>query len=296
MNTTAASILGACILGAAAIVAVTFGGSPSAPADSPPSDTPDARDVEAGPSAQPDLMGPSGEARVAKLERELREARAVIASRHAAAAPLEEPAPGAETPAGAQAAKAAQARFFALGRAYADGSASDEEVAELLKMAKDKDLMARVVAQLDARIASDPNDVAARMQLVEVQSARLHSADSITERSMIRGSVQEQLTEVLERDPENWDANYMRAVGISHSQRTPQGRTNAIKAFQSLIKIQDGQARQPRFAKTYGQLAGVLLQEKKRAEAIATVESGLRQYPDDEELRKLQEKLGAQGD
>ena len=103
------------------------------------------------------------------------------------------------------------------------------------------------------------------------------------------------LAEVLERDPDNWDARYMRAVGISHSQRTPQGRANAISAFESLIAIQQGQTGQARFAKTYGQLAGVYLQEKDTAKARAAITAGLSRYPDSEELREMLESLPADG-
>ncbi|MCP5069266.1 MAG: hypothetical protein GY946_22100 [bacterium] len=294
MNTTAASILGGCIVLAAVIFAVTQGDAPTATIVTTGDGTEETQPSADGTSTAPDLMGASVEARLAKLERELREARAEIARRDAKgqATPGTVPDRSAELPAE----QAEQARFFALGKAYADGTASKEEVAELLKMAKDKTLMTRVVAALGARIATNPNDLEARMKLVEVQSARLHSAESITERALLGGSVKEQLEAVLARDETNWDARYTQAVGISHSQRTPQGRANAISAFESLIDIQNGQARQPRFAKTYVELAGVLLQERNGAKARETIQAGLTQYPDDQALRSLLEKLKAQGD
>jgi tetratricopeptide (TPR) repeat protein len=292
MNTTAASILGGCILAAAIIFVTAKGDAPTAPAVVPDGDS-HATTTEGGSSAAPDLMGASVETRLAKLERELRDARAEIARRDRMATTSPVPEAGEEATAGTE--EKQQALFFALGKAYANGTATKEQVGELMRLAKDKDLMTRVVTRLNAQIAEDPDDVEARMQLVEVQSARLHSADSITERSLIRGTVKEQLQAVLERDENNWDARYMQAVGISHSQRSPQGRANAIKAFESLIAIQDGQARQPRFAKPYAELAGVLLQEKDTARARETIRAGLTQYPDDEDLKALLAKLDAAG-
>ena len=293
MNTTAASILGGCIVLASVIFAIAKDDAPTGTLMTNGNGTSQAQPSAGGPAAAPDLIGASVEDRLAKLERELREARAEIARRDALAQAAPETAPNE---AGEQpGTEVAQARFFELGKAYANGTATKAEVTELLKMAKDKALMTQVVAALGARIATNPDDLEARMQLVEVQSARLHSAESITERSLLGGSVKEQLQAVLARDENNWDARYMQAVGISHSQRTPQGRANAIKAFESLIDIQDGQARQPRFAKTYVELAGVLLQEKNTAQARETVEAGLAQYPDDKDLRSLLEKLKAEG-
>jgi len=291
MNTTAAGLLAAAIV-ISAIILVAGSERPTAPTVEPSTDDVNIANTSPGDANEPDLMGATYEARLAKLKRERDEARAALARRDRLGPEADPVVPEAPT-AAEQAPR--RDRFFALGKAYAEGRASDEEVKELLALAKDKDLMKLVVSGLQTRIEANPGDLEARLQLVEVQSARLHSAESITERSLLRTGVQEQLDEVLARDPDNWDARYMRAVGISHSQRSPQGRANAIKAFESLIAIQDGQARQPRFAKAYGELAGVLLQEKNLEKARATIEAGLAQYPDDAELKALREKLGQEG-
>ena len=133
------------------------------------------------------------------------------------------------------------------------------------------------------------------MQLAEVQSARVHNAESITERAQLREGVREQLAEVLKRDESNWDARYMRAVGISHSQRTPQGRASAIREFESLITLQQSQSARPRFADTYGQLAGVYLAERNTTKARETLESGLARYPDSEDLARMLASLPSDG-
>ena len=295
MNTgTAIVIAGALIAGA--IVVVNLTGQPTvederiserpAPLASP-GDTPRG-------SSEPSLRtAPDGQ-RLGRLEADLAAARREI--EHLRTQRAEDAAGAGADPSDPAVVAKQQVRFYELGKKYADGSATKEEVTELLALTKNKALMARVVGALESKIAENPDDVEARMQLVEVQSARVHSAESITERAMLRTQVRDQLGQVLERDPENWDARYMRAVGISHSQRTPQGRAEAIKAFESLIAIQQSRPSEPRFAATYSQLAGVYLAQQDVTKARSALETGLSRYPQDKDLREMLGKLPTTGD
>jgi len=154
--------------------------------------------------------------------------------------------------------------------------------------------MARVVGQLENHIAENPDDLDVRMQLVDVQSARLHSAGSITERTLLASGMRQQITTVLEKDPEHWRARYSRAVGISHSQRTPQGRATAAREFEALIEIQRGGTAEPRFADTYGQLAQVYMADRQVDKARAALQAGLERHPDDPSLRDQLVKLDSE--
>jgi tetratricopeptide (TPR) repeat protein len=253
-----------------------------------------ARDAAPSPRAGPGLAPAGSDARMARLEAQQRETQRKLdallaggdrpgAAEAGATEPDDGTAPGAAEP-------KRQARVLELVRAYATGTATPEQVRELLGHAKDRALMGRIVASLQSKIAADPDDVAARLQLAEVESARVHGAESITERAMLAKNVREQITAVLEREPENWDARYMQAVGISHSQRSPQGRAEAIRAFESLIGLQEKRSSEPRFAETYGQLSEVYLAEKDVDKARATLEAGLARHPGD---KKLRERLDA---
>ena len=83
----------------------------------------------------------------------------------------------------------------------------------------------------------------------------------------------------------------MRAVGISHSQRTPQGRALAVREFESLITLQQSLPPESRFASTYAQLAEVHIAERNTDEARATVEAGLARHPDSQELTDVLNSL-----
>lgn len=300
MNTQAAALLGGSIVAAAVILAVAFGGPDTVSEEAGNTvgtSSPSGADAGASPeeAMTPSLEGETTDQRLARLQRELDAARGEIRRLQASESGETGPAPAGSAPRTQEQHEQLATRFFELGKAYSAGTATKEEVAELLRLTGDKAFMKEVVSDLEAQIEENPNDLEARLQLVDVQSARVHSAESIVERGILRESVQTQLGEVLKRDPENWDARYMQAVGISHSQRTPQGRERAIQAFESLIAIQQGKAAEPRFAKTYGQLAGVLLAEKNTAKARETLISGLRRFPDDEELKKMLDALPAGG-
>lgn len=288
MSTQAAVILAAAILAAALIVVFAPGEEARAPG------TPSSRSSTApepgAATREPSLDVPSGNEDVGRLMRELADAKARIAE-------LEKRGPGADgggetSPDGPQIYAKKRADVMALVKAYATGTATREQVGALMRLAKDKALMGRIVASLQDTIAADPEDLAARLQLAEVESARVHGAESITERAQLAGNVREQLAEILKRDPENWDARYMRAVGISHSQRTPQGRATAIREFEALIAMQEARSAEPRFAETYGELAKVYVAEKDLASARAALENGLARFPDAKALREQLEALG----
>ncbi len=292
MSTNASWVIGGAIVAAAVIVSISLNqdAAPTEPGTGLHVDAEGtAHDAGDGAGHEPALRASTTDQQMAKLQRDLAAARDEIERMKQAQASGSLDTEAAE-PTPAEHKQMAE-HFFALGEAYSAGTATKAQVAELLKLSQDKKLMGRLVSDLEARIIENPDDLEARLQLIDVQSARVHSAESIVERGMLREGVQTQLTEVLKRDPENWDARYMRAVGISHSQRTPQGRARAVEAFESLITIQQSQPSEPRFAKTYGQLAGVLLAEKNTAKARETITAGLARYPDSEELRKMLDGL-----
>lgn len=294
MSTRAAAVLGGCLIAAASIFVLGSHRPETSPVIAPgPAEPAPPADVRAKGDDGVALGTPSATRDVARLEALLREAQADI---HELRRQLNEK--GTEgTTAGAEADRVAKSasRFLALQAKYAAGEASKEESAELMRLAKDSAVMSHVVGELQRRIAEDPNDIAARLELADVQSARVHMVESIRERSELGRAVGEQIGEVLKREPENWKARFMRAVGISHSQRTPKGRADAIKEFESLVALQQRLPSEPRFAQTYGQLAQVYLAERDTARATQTVREGLARHPADKALKDLLERLEKDG-
>ncbi len=247
------------------------------------------QDSELGPV----LVSPSPQQHMARLERELLAAKHQIAE-------LQKEMDGVSAGEGPDLADprvlaTAQTRFFKLKAAYTSGTAGEEEMAELLKLSKSKPIMSFIVKGLEKKIADDPEDLEARLQLANVESSRVHMAESITERAMLGRNVREQISEVLKRDPENWQGRFMKAVGISHSQRTPQGRANAIREFESLLTIQASRPSEPKFAQTYGQLAIVYMAERDTKKAREVLTEGLASYPDAKDLKDLMTRLTNKG-
>jgi tetratricopeptide (TPR) repeat protein len=287
MDTKAAVVLAVAVVGAALIIANSKS-APEAPSEQGTMLEGDARVAEGG-AGQPSLERAAPEGQMARLEQQLREAREQI---KALQDQMEGKSAVSEADLGDRAVLAkTQSRFFALKKAYLAGSASKEELSELVLLSKNKRLMGHIVSGLEQKIADNPDDLDARLQLADVESSRVHIAESITERAMFGKNVREQIKQVLERDPENWRGRFMRAVGISHSQRTPQGRANAIKEFETLLTLQQASTPEPRFAQTYEQLASVYLAEKDTTKARATVQAGLTAYPDAKDLKELLERL-----
>jgi|GEM_PF-5746697 len=257
-----------------------------------PSEPP--RPVETPEAPGPLLVGNSPQRRMAQLELELRASRLRIEQLEGLAA-AGRVAPAGVEPASSTEVERVRALFGEITARYAAGTATDDDVAQLMKMAKDRAVFGRILEGLRHRIEENPDDIQARLQLVQAESAGIHVAESIADRAAIGQRVREQLAEVLRREPDNWEARYTRAVGISHSQKDPKGRADAIREFEAVRVLQEARAIEPRFAKTYAQLATVYLSERNTTQARETLERGLARHPDAEVLRRLLESLSAAG-
>lgn len=291
MNTTSAAVLAVALVAGAAIISYSLGAKsvePSAPLTVPVDGAAERADAPAAGGAS--LSSGSSKSDVERLAAELRAARLQIKElqERVGAEDASGAAAGTESP--AEWAKAQQ-RFFELSALVDAGTATAEQKAEHARLSKDDAFMGRVASSLQKQIAENPDDLEARLQLVDVQSSRVHTAESINDRSTLGRSVREQIGAILERDPENWQARFMKAVGISHSQRTPQGRAAAIREFKSLLELQRGRSSEARFAQTYGQLAEVYLAERNTSEAQAALREGLARYPDDKDLAAMLERV-----
>ena len=301
MNTQATLLISAAIVAGGIVIASAVRSGGDAVATSTHESSESSERSEPGSASQPGagvardpmLEGNPGDHEAARMRRELAEARAQIKRLEEQMAALADtgPAGRGEVAPDSPAFAKKRDRLLSLVASYVVGSPTKEEVEELLTLSKDRKLMALVVSELTTRIESDPDDVDARMQLAEVQASGAHSAGSITERAEMSRGVRTQISAILERDPEHWDARYMKAVGISHSQRTPQGRAMAVREFESLIAIQQKRSPESRFASTYGQLSRVYLADRDITKARDALRQGLERYPQDQSLKDQLAKL-----
>ena len=291
MNTTSIAMLSAAIVAGAIIIA-----SSKYESTTPSETTPGAHapPVDGGGEGNTVLRAPpeksASKGDVAKLRADLADAleQIEILKRKAESGNA---AAGDDSGMKAESLEASSARFRELMLARTNGTMTKKDMAEWVMLSKNKSLMAHMVGELEQRVSDNPADVEARLRLAGIESARVHLAESITERAMLGKNVRTQIEEVLKLDPNNWKARYMRAVGISHSQRTPQGRANAISEFQSLIKLQDSLPTEPRFAQPYGQLARVYMAQRDTQNAEQAVRRGLEIDPASKDLQELLNQL-----
>ncbi|MDA1195492.1 MAG: FecR domain-containing protein [Planctomycetota bacterium] len=240
-------------------------------------------------SEEPLLAGVTPEARIARLEKKLDEANSEVRRLSGGGT---DPEAVNHTPLHELEPAKLRAEFSALLKKTYAGSASEAEVARLSEFTRDSKIMSAMVEDLEARVAADPNDLEARLGLVNVDSARLHaSAGSIAERSRLSTRIRGQLDAVLERDPENWDARYQQAVGTSHSRRDPAGQAEAVRQFEALRAIQERGPAEARHSSTYVQLALVHLSQNNKDAARATIRAGFEFLPDDPKLKEMEARL-----
>ncbi len=185
-----------------------------------------------------------------------------------------------------------QAEFQALLAAgVLDEGASREQQERFWELCRTTPVLAELIAALEARIAADPGDVEARMDLAEACVAKLLTVPGGPERGLWSERAEEQWRAIASSDPAHWEARF--ALGENYSYYPPfmDKAGEAISWLSEARAIQERLPPQPGFAQTYLLLSRVQLQQGDASAARATLQDGLRLHPNDAELLAALESL-----
>lgn len=190
----------------------------------------------------------------------------------------------------AQKAAADQALFDDLEKKVLDGDATADEQAQFWAMLREKpQILGDLMKQLEKAVAANPGDVEARMRLSKAYIEKLLTVPDGPEKGAWSTKAMEQYKKILDIDPNHWGARYRLAFNYSQWPDFLNKRPDAIREFETLKKIQEGQTQEPHFAQTYFQLRQLYLKDGRTADANAVLDEGLRRFPDDEELKKAKD-------
>jgi tetratricopeptide (TPR) repeat protein len=262
------------------LAAPAAAGAPPAPSTLPA--------PEATPSVEVDALRTGLEGLVARVDdlegrlsrRSVQPAPADVAARPAA---TEErpPAPDADADAGAE----AQLRAM-LGAVLGHGprSADPEEEERFWELARTSGALKQLLAELEAEVASDPDDVDARLELAQAYVAKLLTVPGGPERGLWGARAEEQWREAARIDPRSWEARF--ALGENYSYYPPflNKSGEALTWLEAARELQEQRPPEPRFVETYVLLARLYQERGAAAEARAALESGLVQHPRAPEL------------
>lgn len=146
-------------------------------------------------------------------------------------------------------------------------------------------LIDALLAEFENRAERDPTSVDAKVELGVAYLEKLFNSPTGPESGVWATKADKTFDAALELDPQRWDARFTKAIALSNWPAFLGKQSLAIQQFETLIDQQSQAPKEPRFAQTHLFLGNMYLQMGQRDKAIAAWQSGLAQYPDNQELR-----------
>ena len=101
-----------------------------------------------------------------------------------------------------------QREFHALMGKVLDGTATADEQTRFWKLARETEMVEKVISDLEAKVNGAPKDIAARMNLAQGYIAKLLSIPGGPEQGIWAMKAELQWGEVIKQDENHWKANY----------------------------------------------------------------------------------------
>jgi tetratricopeptide (TPR) repeat protein len=197
---------------------------------------------------------------------------------------------GAMTPAEEELAK--QAKLDDALSKFLNPDLTESEFEQLWKDLAEAGLMEDAIAMLEDQAAAYPEDEDLQVQLGLAYLQPMNVGNIAgAEAGQWAMKADATFDRVLENNPENWDARFIKAMSYSFWPPAFGKQQSAIDHFEVLVDQQSRQNSDPKFAQTHVFLGNLYYQTGQADKAQEAWASGLAQYPDNKEL---QEKAGSQ--
>ncbi len=155
------------------------------------------------------------------------------------------------------------------------------------KELKDSGRLADAAAELEQRMANDPNNALYPAALGQAYMRMCATTTDVRQQAVWAMTADVDFETALNLDPSNWDARYNKAVMMSYWPANLNKGDEVIQQFNTLIAQQEQQAPQPQFAQTYEWL-GKQYQKAGQTDAAQQVwQRGAALYPDNPSLQSL---------
>jgi hypothetical protein len=184
------------------------------------------------------------------------------------------------------------AEYDALRRKFFGGTATAEETARLFEVLKAPGFLERLLSDLEGKVANAPGDHGGRMDLADAYIAKLFTVPPGPEMGVWGTKAEEQWKEILRQDDRHWRARFNLAFSWSQYPEFLNKTPDSIREFEKLRGQQEQGAAEPRHADTYFHLHSLYRRMGNAERAKEALEEGLRRFPEDPELRKVQESAG----
>jgi len=200
----------------------------------------------------------------------------------ASAAPVAAPAPVVEEPKPADANAAAVARMVDL---LVSPQTEFRDKQKTWLQLRESGQLDRVIAELKQRAASNPNAAEVPATLGEAYFMKIPGTTDYNQRGMLALQADQSFDDALQRAPDNWEAQFMKAMSLSYWPEGLNKGSEVIERFTALINQQEAQSPRPEFAQSY-LLLGNQYQKAGNVEyAHAVWQAGATMFPGNAELR-----------
>lgn len=254
-------------------------------------------------AAQPPPEASEDPRELAKLERTIEDLQHALARLEGARVPVEasrakpkEAVARPEPPPSAPAADDASERFeleqllAKVVRSDWDYSKSTDEMERFYELARKSTLIEDKIEELEARVASYPDDVQARMELSDFYVGKLMTVSG-PEQGLWGAKAETQWKEVVTLDESNWRAHSSLGTNYSFYPGVMGKADDAIHHLERAKDIQVEGGPEPQHVRTFLFLSRMYARKGRHEDARAILEEGLRLHAGDESLTQALAKL-----
>jgi tetratricopeptide (TPR) repeat protein len=153
------------------------------------------------------------------------------------------------------------------------------------KQLKDAGQLDAAVAELERRVAANPDSANDAIALAEGYFRQCGQTDDIRQRGILGMKADQLLGTALSLDPSNWQAQFDKASGVAYWPLELNQGPKVVQQFQALIQEQESQPVQPQFALSYVRLGDFYQKTGDANDAAQVWQRGAVLFPDNSDLR-----------
>jgi hypothetical protein len=154
------------------------------------------------------------------------------------------------------------------------------------KRLRDPEQLDKAIAELEERAKNDPQIAGYSAVLGTAYLHRAGLTKDIREQAILGMKADQTFDAALNTDPNNWEARYMKAVGMSYWPAQMNKGLEVLQRFTLLIQDQEQLPAQPEFSQTYLHLGDEYRKAGQLENAQQVWQRGAALFPDDSELKR----------
>ncbi len=159
--------------------------------------------------------------------------------------------------------------------------------AEVWKKIREAGLTDQVIADFEARVKANPQNPDLQVAVAEAYLKKIEEVGNGPIAGVWADKADKAYDAALATDPEHWAARFSKAIALSFWPPISGKQPEAIRQFETLIGQQANKQPRAEFVQTYVILGNLYNQSGQAAKAADTWRAGLKQFPDNAQLRDL---------